>query len=129
MQVHEVMSRHVVTAAPDERAWSVADELSRLELTGLPVVDADRQVLGLVTQIDLIRALSRGEDLRELNVADVMHPRPLFVQPETEIETAAQLFDDWQIHRLPVCRDGQLVGIVSRGDILRAMLSSALRPR
>jgi CBS domain-containing protein len=123
MKVQHVMSCDVVTVGPDERAWVVAEMLARLELTGLPVVDCDRHLLGVVTEYDLIRALRQGTDLRDVAACDIMQPRTLFIEPETEMEQAADLLLEYQVRRLPVCQDGRVVGVVSRGDVLWAMLT------
>ncbi|MFN8557831.1 MAG: CBS domain-containing protein [Dehalococcoidia bacterium] len=64
MQVRSVMTGNVVTVTEEDRAWTAAELLARLDLTGLPVVDAERRVLGVVTDLDLIRALRAGGDLR-----------------------------------------------------------------
>jgi CBS domain-containing protein len=128
-QVHEAMSVGVVTVAPDQPAWTAADLITRLSLTGLPVVDAERRVLGVITERDLIDALQRGDDLRGTAIADVMHGRPLFVEPDTDLRTAIELMEQWQVHRLPVCHAGQLVGVISRGDVLRALLAEQGYPQ
>lgn len=127
MRVQEFMTTDVVTATPDEPAWRAGEEMVRLEISGLPVVDAERQIVGVLSQIDLIRALRRGLDLRTTPVERLMQPYTKFVTPETDIDTAIDIMDQWQIHRLPVCRDGRLVGIITRGDVLRILLF-ATRP-
>ncbi|MER3419028.1 MAG: hypothetical protein C4290_00210 [Chloroflexota bacterium] len=122
MRVEECMRTEVVTITADEPAWTAGEAMARLEISGLPVVDAQRQVVGVISQIDLIRALRRGLDLRTTPVERLMQPDTKFVTPETDIDTAIDVMDEWQIHRLPVCRDGRLVGIITRGDILRVLL-------
>jgi CBS-domain-containing membrane protein len=117
-------------------------------VSGLPVVDADGQVVGIVSDGDLIQRQRRpkvrpwwrlffehGEKLaREyrkivgLTVGDVMTRPALVISPVFGIETAAAIMDNRQIRRLPVVRDGQLVGIVSRGDLIKALAMSAAAP-
>jgi CBS domain-containing protein len=63
-----------------------------------------------------------------MTVAEVMDRRPLFVGPETDLNTAIELMDEWQVRRLPVCVGTRLVGVVSRGDIL-AGLTGHRRPQ
>jgi CBS domain-containing protein len=129
MQVQSIMTCDLVTVGPDERAWEVAETLARIDLTGVPVVDGDRQLLGVITEFDLIRALRAGSDLRDLAARDLMQSRTLYVEPETELEQAADLLLDYQVHRLPVCRGGRLIGVVSRGDVLWSMLTGTLQRR
>ncbi len=122
MIVGEAMSMHTYTAAPDETALSAAHTLTQLEITGLPVVDAERKVLGMITLIDLIRAIRRGDQLGEVPVSALMQVYPIFVTPETGLLEAAGLMEEWGVHRLPVCREGRLAGVLSRGDVLRCLL-------
>jgi CBS domain-containing protein len=53
-----------------------------------------------------------------------MSKYPILVTPDTELEEAASLLEEWQIRRLPVCEEGRLVGLISRGDVLRALLEN-----
>ncbi len=122
MRVREAMSTDVVTAVPDGTAWAAGELMLELDVTGLPVIDPDGRVLGLVTQLDLIDAIRRGLDPRTLTVADIMHPYPVYVQPDSTVDEAAALLAEWGVHRLPVCDEGRLVGIISRGDVLRTLL-------
>jgi CBS domain-containing protein len=128
MFVYHAMSTHVVAISPGEPAAQAARTLLERDITGLPVVDQDGYVLGVVTEIDLLRALRRGMDLQRTAVGTVMDPRPLFVGPETDLSTAIALMDEWQVRRLPVCLGSRLVGIVSRRDILATLVGGG-RPR
>ncbi len=122
MLVRDVMSRHVNAVAPDDSAWTAAEKLTELDLTGLPVADADRYVQGVVTELDLIHAVQRGADLQRTRVDEVMHARPLYVEPDASLDAVVALMDEWQIRRLPVCEHSRLVGVISRGDILHGLL-------
>jgi CBS-domain-containing membrane protein len=125
MRVSHVMSTDIVTVTRDDRAWTAADLLMRLELGALPVVNGGRRVLGIVTQADLISALVRGADLMAVTVAQVMRPAPAPVEPDTELAAAAAVLDGG--HLLPVCRDGRLVGVLAPSDILRGMMLCCLQ--
>ena len=70
---------------------------------------------------DLLQAESEGVDLETTSVEDVMSRRPLTVTPETELKEAALAMEYGEVHRLFVERDGQLVGVVSRSDVSRAL--------
>lgn len=127
MLVYQAMSTHVVAARPEESALEVARELIERGITGLPVVDADGHVVGLVSELDLLRAVRDGIDPAQVTVEAVMDRRPLFVGPDTDLFIAIDLMDEWQVRRLPVCVGSRLVGIISRRDIL-AMLTDDDRP-
>ncbi|MGE0539561.1 MAG: CBS domain-containing protein [Dehalococcoidia bacterium] len=124
MFVYQAMSTYVVAITPDESAAAAARDLIERDITGLPVIDEDGHVLGVVTEIDLLRAARTGVDLSQVTVAAVMDGRPLFVGPEMDLTTAIDLMEEWQVRRLPVCAGSRLVGIVSRRDILVTLVDS-----
>lgn len=124
MFVYEAMSTFVVAVTADSSAAQAATEMIVRDITGLPVIDQDGTLLGVVTELDLLRAARHGRDLSDLTVAEVMDERPLFVSPETNVNTAIDLMQEWQVRRLPVCVGNRLVGIVSRGDILAKLVDT-----
>lgn len=125
MLVYDAMSTAVVTVTPEQSAAEAAQRLVRQDVTGLPVIDHGDNLVGVISEIDLLRALRRGVNLELVQVSALMNPRPLFVEPALDLDTAIDLMDDWQVRRLPVCYEGRLLGIISRGDILAARLSRA----
>src|SRR5262245_4921604 len=142
------MTRRVITVRPETTVQEAARLMFRNRVSGLPVVDASGRVVGVISDGDLIRRQRRpkvkpwwrlffenGERLlREyrkiagLTVGDVMTSPALVTSPVFGIETAAAILDNREIRRLPVVRDGQLVGIVSRGDLVKALAGSAQSP-
>jgi CBS domain-containing protein len=142
------MTRTVITARPETTVQEAARLMFTHRVSGLPVVDAGGQVVGIVSDGDLIQRQRRpkvtpwwrlffenGEKLaREyrkivgLTVGDVMTRPALVISPVFGLETAAAIMDNRQIRRLPVVREGRLVGIVSRGDLIKALAASAEAP-
>jgi CBS domain-containing protein len=115
--------------APRTRVGGGGATLARLDLTELPVVDGDRRLLGVIEGLDLIGSLRGGCDLRDATAHDLMRPSTLYVEPDTELEPAADLMLEHALHHLPVCRDGRLVGLLSHGDVLRALMTVCLQRR
>ena len=146
--IEDVMTRRVITVRPDARIQEAARLMVANRVSGLPVIDGNGRVLGIITDGDLILRqrqrkarpwwrlfFENGERLaREyrktagLVVGDVMTQPALVISPVFEIQTAAAILDNRRIRRLPVVRDGRLVGIVSRGDLIRALAGSTPRP-
>jgi len=146
--IEDIMTRRVITVRPETTVQEAARVMVRNRVSGLPVVDASGRVVGVISDGDLIRRQRRpkvkpwwrlffenGERLlREyrkiagLTVGGVMTRPALVISPVFGIETAAAILDNREIRRLPVVRDGQLVGIVSRGDLVRALAGSAQSP-
>lgn len=121
MRVRDLMSKSVVTIAPEESAALAARLLSRHELGALPVCAADGTLAGIVTDRDIItRCVAAGEEPGRVPVRDIMSPAPSVITPETPISAAARLMAQRQVRRLPVVEQGQVVGMLSLGDLARS---------
>lgn len=115
------MSKSVVTIAPEESAALAARLLSRHELGALPVCAADGTLAGIVTDRDIItRCVAAGEEPGRVPVRDIMSPAPSVITPETPVSAAARLMAQRQVRRLPVVEQGQVVGMLSLGDLARS---------
>jgi CBS domain-containing protein len=143
MEVGDFMTTQVVTIHPDSPVRDAAGLMLERKISGLPVVDASDHVVGIVTEHDLLRRRTDGPGpkpphwlqlmiepaevtsqsvrLRETKVEEVMTRKPLTITKGAPIEAACRLIAKRGIKRLPVVRDGQLVGIVSRADLVRAL--------
>ena len=121
MRVRDLMSKSVVTIAPEESAALAARLLSRHELGALPVCAADGTLAGIVTDRDIItRCVATGEEPGRVPVRDIMSPAPSVITPETPVSAAARLMAQRQVRRLPVVEQGQVVGMLSLGDLARS---------
>jgi CBS domain-containing protein len=129
-KVHELMTHLVVMLFPNEAVEAVAERLSRNGIGGAPVVEGGK-VVGMVSGSDIVRAARRraGHELSSMTVVDVMTRPVITVTPTASVWEAADILDGRGIKRLPVVdSDGYLVGIISRGDIVR-LVAKARRPR
>ena len=110
MRVRDLMSKSVVTIAPEESAALAARLLSRHELGALPVCAADGTLVGIVTDRDIVtRCVAAGEEPGRVPVRDIMSPAPSVITPETPISDAARLMAQRQV-----------VGMLSLGDLARS---------
>jgi CBS domain-containing protein len=146
--VRDIMDSNPVTVHPDTPVEEVVAALRNHELPGLPVVDAEGRVVGMVTEADLVlpddegdlhiphyinlfggtiflEPLSRFEDrLRKAfasKASDMMTSDPDTVAPDTTVQEAARIIHESGHNRLPVVEDGRLVGVVTRLDVLGAL--------
>lgn len=144
MNVQDVMTADVITVGPEVSVHKAASLMSDHGVSGLPVVDTDGRMLGIVTQADLIlrQAAPRArrwwqrllEDREALardyqkasgtTVGEVMTRAVVSVSPALGIEAAARILYDRGLRRLPVVRDDRLVGILSRGDLVKALAAA-----
>ena len=121
MRVRDLMSKSVVTIAPEESAALAARLLSRHERGALPVCAADGTLAGIVTDRDIVtRCVAAGEEPGRVPVRDIMSPAPSVITPETPVSAAARLMAQRQVRRLPVVEQGQVVGMLSLGDLARS---------
>lgn len=109
--VSEVMTRAVITFAEDTPVAGIAEVLAERRLTGAPVVTADGYVVGIVSEVDVFT--KHGEIAR-----DIMSGHVISITEATGIDEAARLLAGERIRRLPVVREGRLVGLISRSDVL-----------
>ncbi len=122
MIASDIMTRNVCTIQPEASAQQAAQLLYQKRISGAPVVNAQGQLIGMITEADIISKVSR-EGLR---VADIMTHELIVVTEETPVGEIAQLLTERKIKRVPVVRDGRLVGIVSRADIVHAVAEGHL---
>jgi CBS domain-containing protein len=147
MQAKDVMTTKVVTVAPDTRVEQIAALLLERRISGVPVVDADGRLVGIVTEGDLMRRPEIGTERHRgwwlrlfgderdraaeyarahgSRAERVMTRNVVTVTEETPLGEIARLLEEHRIKRVPVVRDGMLVGIVSRANLLHAL---AARP-
>jgi CBS domain-containing protein len=108
----DVMTPEVMTVSPETHTENAARTLFNASISGLPVVDGDGKLVGVVTEYDIIAKEGR-------TVADIMSPDVITVSEETDAETVAHILIERRVRRLPVVREGVVVGIVSRSDLVR----------
>jgi CBS domain-containing protein len=146
--VRDIMDAAPATVRPDSPVEEVVSAMRSNELPGLPVVDENGALVGIVTEADLVlpddegdlhiphyinlfggtvflEPLGRFEQrLRKAfasNAADMMSPDPDTVSPDNTVQEAARLIHESGHNRLPVVEDGRLVGVVTRVDVLGAL--------
>jgi CBS domain-containing protein len=88
----------------------------------MPVAERDGTVVGIVTEADILRVLGEGKALETLTASDIMTPKPASVDAETPITDVIKVLQEHRILRVPVTEREHLVGIISRSDIIRAVL-------
>lgn len=144
----EIMTTDVLTFRPDDKVEAAMRAMVDRNVDAAPVVDEAGRLVGMLSNSDLIVQESElhfptvlsflgatieighkhfEEDLRKAlgsKVSDVMEAKAVTITPDDTVERAATLMHEKDVSRLPVVSDGKLVGIVSRNDVLRAILAS-----
>lgn len=117
----EIMSSPVVTVPIDATRAAIADVLTGHKISAAPVVDAAGVVVGLVSEHDLLAKSAA-------TAAELMTTTLITVSPDCPVSDLRHLLVERRIRRVPVLRDGRLVGIVSRGDVVATMATEWVCP-
>lgn len=146
MKVKDLMTKNVISVKPDELLGDVVVKFMGNKISGAPVVD-EGELVGVISKADILKQLSTAGSIHELLVAvsglweknkknnnmdylkkvservvsDVMSRHVVTVDPESSIERAARLMVNRNINRLPVVENKKLLGIVARGDLIKAL--------
>ncbi|HNT44171.1 MAG TPA: CBS domain-containing protein [Syntrophorhabdaceae bacterium] len=119
MKVVELMNKDVVTCHPTEKLNIILNKLELFNIAGMPVVDKGKLV-GIVCQSDILRGLKNGS-MTELSVSDVMTTDVITVPPTESAVLVAKIMVEKHINRVPIVENDKVVGIVTRGDIIKAV--------
>jgi predicted transcriptional regulator len=119
IKLEELMTRPVFSASKDTPIRDITFELFYGFFSGMPITDSNGKVIGIVTEIDILNQIREGKDLEKLKAGDIMTENPITVDVKTPISDVVNLMIDKNIIRIPVIKEGHLVGVIARRDILR----------
>jgi CBS domain-containing protein len=147
MRAHQIMTHPVITVTPETTIVEAANTMLQKHISGLPVVDATGKLVGIISEGDFIRRSEigterkRGRFLKFIlgsgkaatdfvhehggKVGEIMTPEPLTITEDTDLEQIVRLMERNSVKRLPVTRGDQVVGIVSRANLLQAVAGLA----
>lgn len=154
MRAADVMTTNVITVSPDTSVQDLAALLAQNGISGVPVVDLDNRLLGIVSEGDLLHRAETGTERRTeprrsrwfdsfasdesqahdyvkahgRKVSDIMTRDVVTVAETTGLDEIADLLETRRIRRVPVVRDGTLTGIVSRANLVRALAMTKTPP-
>lgn len=128
MDAAHLMERDVISFNADTSCHNIAETMTRRGFGGVPIVDDEGCLTGIVTEYDLLNALNSGLDLRKTPAKEVMS-EPIYITPKMSTEEIITFFQTGHLIRIPVVNiEGKLIGIVTRRDILAGYLESNLGP-
>jgi CBS domain-containing protein len=150
MKAKDVMTHRVVSVSEKATILDAAQLMMKRRISGLPVVDANGHLVGMITEGDLLRRtelatektrnaflgflLHPGRIAEEYThshgrfIGEVMTPDPVTVSEDTSLDQIVTLLEKKRIRRVPVLRDGQLVGIVTRANVIKAFVKNVQYP-
>jgi CBS domain-containing protein len=144
MKAGDVMTRDVVSVRADATILEAAELMVRHRISGLPAIDASGRLVGVVTERDFLRqpgnnvlkerprwsqillrpppSADQGPRFEDRKVSEVMTANAITVRESTPLEEVARLMEEHQIKRVPVVRNGRIVGLIARADLVRAIV-------
>jgi len=149
MKAADIMTRRMVTIDPDSSIADAAKRMIEHRISGMPVLDTDGRLVGLISEGDLLHRSEMGTDQRQRRswwlrfisgptgaaddyvkshshkVGDVMTRSVVSVSPDASLSEIVRVLERHRIKRVPVLDNGTLVGIVSRANLLQALAASA----
>lgn len=143
MQAQDVMTQYVISVGPDDPVSKAVREMLQNDISGLPVLDGEGRLVGMITEGDLLRRAETGTKRQRprwleffvgsgqladeftrahgRKVSEVMTDNPVSVTEEMPLEAVVTLMEGRRIKRIPVVRGAKVVGIVSRANLLHAL--------
>jgi CBS domain-containing protein len=125
MKALDLMSVDIIAATENVSAIEVATRIVLGAINGMPIISKDNgKLLGVVTTIDILRAIRSGGDLTRIIAKEIMSPHPFSVKEDTDANEIIDIMDKNGIIMLPVVEsDGRLIGVCSRSDVLKEILN------
>ena len=146
MQAVDIMTTDVISVGPQEEVSAIAQLLLEHHISAVPVVDESHQVMGIVSEGDLMRRVQKGDGKESSwwlslfaghkdpadyvkthgrKADEVMTANPMTIEEDTPLDKIARLLEKHRIKRVPVVKEGKLVGIVSRANLLQGLATEA----
>jgi CBS domain-containing protein len=124
MNAYDVMSVNIVAAKENATAIEIATRIVTGAFNGIPIIDDHGKPIGIVTTIDLLKAVKQGKSLENITAKQIMTSDPAVIYQDASIEEIIDILYRKGIDMMPVVEeDGRLIGLVSRQDILREKLN------
>ncbi|MBI2470463.1 MAG: CBS domain-containing protein [Planctomycetes bacterium] len=122
MVAKDIMNKIVTAAKKNTIGRDLAIKLLSGMYSGLPVVDDKGKVVGVVSEFDLLKSIKEGKKLEQVTAEEIMSKKPICVTENTPVEEIIDLMTKHNIIRVPVVRNDNLVGVISRCDILSSIV-------
>jgi len=122
LKLEEIMTRPAFSARKDTPVKDIAFEIFYGFFSGMPVTDSDGRVIGVVTEIDLLKQIRQGKDLEKLKADEMMTKELVTIDINTTLDDVLNIMIEKNIIRIPVTEKDHLVGVIARRDILRYYL-------
>ncbi len=121
MKAYDIMSIDIEAAKENATVTEIGTRLILRSINGMPIIDDDGKVIGILTIIDILRAIKDNKNIDALKANDIMTKNPIVIEQGTDILEIIDIMDKKGIEMVPVIeakKDNRIIGIVSRKDII-----------
>jgi CBS domain-containing protein len=121
MKAYDIMSIDIEAAKENATVSEVGTRLILRSINGIPIINDDGKVIGILTIIDILRAIRDNKNIDTLKAGDIMTRNPIVIDQETDMIEMIDIMDKRGIEMIPVVEqenDNRLIGVVSRKDII-----------
>ena len=121
MKAYDIMSIDIEAAKENATVTEIGTRLILRSINGMPIIDDDGKVIGVLTIIDILRAIKDNKNIDTLKAGDLMTRNPTIIKQETDFMDIIDILDKKGIEMVPVVdeeKDSRIIGVVSRKDII-----------
>ncbi len=123
LMARDIMTTNMITAEKELSIFAAAELMVEHHITGIPIVDKDNNLIGILSEYDVLRLLKEAAPNQEKTVGDFMTRQVVAFEDTTPMLKVWEfLIDNPTKRRVPIVRHGKLAGLVSRGDIVRQII-------
>ncbi|MCC7210915.1 MAG: CBS domain-containing protein [Candidatus Brocadia sp.] len=117
----DIMTKTLIAAKKEATGRHLAEKMLSGSFSGMPVVDGNNKLIGVVSEFDLIKAMEYGKPLDKVTAEEIMTKKPVSVSEDTTVEDIIHVMTKQNIMRVPVVKNDIPIGIVSRCDVLKCV--------
>ncbi|MBL7157449.1 MAG: CBS domain-containing protein [Candidatus Omnitrophica bacterium] len=120
--VRDIMKQKSIVAKTNDNIQRISKELTEKKVSNMPVVNAKGELVGVVSEQDIIRAM-QSESFMKMSAKDIMTTNVLSVKENDCLEYVSKIFMEQPYRQLPVTRNKKVIGVITREDIINSFLS------
>lgn len=124
VKAKQLMTTNVITVTKDTPISEVVQLMVDHNITGIPVVEEDMTLVGMVTEKDILRLLYAGEEAKSKPVEEFMTRPAIHFDEEESVRDISDCLMNYDFRRVPITSGAKVVGVISRHDILKHMIES-----
>lgn len=122
LKARDIMKKEFATVSENTDVHKICGVMIKNKVSGLPVVDFDKRLVGFVSERDIITAISNFRDLQKKKAKDIMTKKVISIKEDALSEHVSKIFTERPIRCIPVTKKGAIVGIISREEVISRLL-------